>query len=226
MKYGLIFMDLDETLFDFTRAEKAALELTFSELGIPHSPQSTSTYERINKGLWRMLERGEIKLEALKSERFRIFFQEMGLSLDARSASDVYIGHLSRGIHPLEGSVELCAYLAEKYRVVILSNGIRDVQIPRIGNSPIAPYVEGIVVSEEAGAGKPDPRIFEYACDRFDFHEKSRMVMVGDSIASDIMGGIQFGIDTIWVNPAANPAPEGVKPTYEVRDLDAIREIL
>ncbi len=226
MKYELIFMDLDETLFDFAKAEKAALAETFSELGVPHTAESTAIYERINKGLWRMLERGEIRLEQLKSERFRLFFQEMRLDMNSTEASRIYIGYLSRGIHPLEGAVELCSYLAGKYRLVILSNGIWDVQLPRVANSPIASYMEGIVVSEEAGIGKPDPRIFEYACDKFSFHEKAKILMVGDSAGSDIRGGMNFGIDTIWINPTGIPAPDGITPTYEVRNLDGIRNIL
>lgn len=225
-KYEFLFVDLDETLFDFGRAEREALKATFAELGVPHSAESTSMYERINKNLWRALERGEIRLDLLKSERFRLFFEEMRLSLDAEKASRFYIGQLSLGIYPLKGAVELCAYLAGKYRLAVLSNGIRDVQLPRILNSPIAGLVEGIVVSEEAGASKPDTRMFEYACGKFDFHDKAKMLMIGDSAVSDIQGGMNFGIDTIWVNPAGLAAPEGIRPTFEVRDLDAIRKIL
>jgi HAD superfamily hydrolase (TIGR01509 family) len=112
--------------------------------------------------------------------------------------------------------------LARGRRLVVLSNGIKDVQVPRIRNSPLAAYIEALVVSEEAGVGKPDPGIFEHACKVLGFHDKQGMLMVGDSLASDIQGGANFGIDTCWYNPGRRENSSELRPTYEVDSLAAI----
>lgn len=185
-----------------------------------------ASYEGINRELWAGLERGEIDIGRLKVERFRLLFEGAGLSVDPEAFSDRFASWLSRGVYPLDGAVELCAWLSARSRLVILSNGIRDVQLARVGGSPLAGFIERIIVSEEAGVGKPDPGIFEYACDRINYHEKGSMLMVGDSLGSDIRGGANFGIDTCWFNPGHRANGTALRPTYEADALSAIPDLL
>jgi YjjG family noncanonical pyrimidine nucleotidase len=225
--YKLVFLDLDETLMDFKAAERSALVSGFHEYGLELTDDTIRLYEAKNTALWKALERGEVNQEQLKVERFRQVFQELGWAVDPASFSEVFIGFLSRGIHFMPGAVETCTYLAARYRLAIVTNGIAAVQYPRILDSSIAPYIEAIIVSEEAGCGKPNPAIFEFGCRRLGLHDKAAMLMVGDSLASDIQGAVNFGIDSCWLNISGMPPPQdGPQPNYEIASLAELRELL
>jgi 2-haloacid dehalogenase len=226
-RYELVFLDLDETLMDFKAAEKAALASSFEEFGLELSVETVQLYEARNSALWKALERGEMDQERLKVERFRQVFGELGWAVDPAAFSAVYIEFLSHGIYPLPQAEETCAWLASRYRLAIVTNGIAAVQYPRILDSGIAPYIEAIIVSEEAGCGKPNPAIFDYACKRLGFYDKAAMLMVGDSLVSDIQGAVNFGIDSCWLNATGKPSPqEGPQPNFEISRLSELRELL
>ena len=238
--YELLLLDADETLFDFRRAEAFALEKAFAERGLAATPETVARYDAINKEIWRRLERGEIDQARLKVERFALFFAEAGISLDAADFSELYLEWLGRGSFLLPGAEELCAYLAAKYRLAIVTNGIAKVQRPRFEASPIRRHFGAIVISEEVGAAKPQPEIFERACEAMGVFDKSKVLMIGDSLSSDIAGGAAYGIDTCWLNPggaaigaagagapAKTEAPaKTLAPTYMVRDLAELRALL
>ncbi|MCE1196668.1 YjjG family noncanonical pyrimidine nucleotidase [bacterium] len=235
--YELLLLDADETLFDFRRAEAFALEGAFAERGLAATPEAVARYDAINKDIWRRLERGEIDQATLKVERFALLFAEMGVALDAADFSDLYLAWLGRGSFLLPGAEELCAYLAAKYRLAIVTNGIAAVQRPRFEVSPIRRHFEAIVISEEVGAAKPHPAIFERACEALGVFDKSKVLMIGDSLSSDIAGGAAYGVDTCWLNPGGAPAAGpaggrapsavgGFAPTYVVRDLAELRALL
>jgi 2-haloacid dehalogenase len=226
-RYELVFLDLDETLMDFKAAEQAALASSFEEFGLELSSDTILLYEARNSALWQALEHGEVDQEKLKVERFRQVFQELGWAVDPATFSAVYIEFLSHGIYPLPQAEETCAWLASRYRLAIVTNGIAAVQYPRILDSGIAPYIEAIIVSEEAGCSKPNPAIFEFGCKRLGFTDKTAMLMVGDSLVSDIQGAVNFGIDSCWLNAAGKPVPlDGPQPTYEIGSLAELRNLL
>lgn len=233
MRYDIVFLDADETLFDFSKAEGFALREAFAQRGIEASDQAVAEYDRINKGLWRAFERGETTQEKLKTERFRILFAGMGLDLDAEEFGYDYLELLSRGSFLFDGAEELCACLSGKHRLVLLTNGIARVQRPRFEASPILKYFEAVVISEEAGASKPDPAIFLHACALLGIPspgpaEKSRMIIVGDSPSSDIKGGIGFGIDTCWANLRGLDDAEGrnAGAKHVIHALEELKTIL
>jgi YjjG family noncanonical pyrimidine nucleotidase len=225
-KYDLILIDADETLFDFRKTEGEALARTLAAAGLDPAGPAAEAYHEINAELWRRLERGEIDQPRLRVERFRLLFERLGIGLDPRSFSDKYVAFLAAASYLLGGAEELCAYLAAKYRVVILTNGIAEVQRGRLELSPIRAFVADIVISEEAGCAKPDPAIFARALERAGLADKSRSIMIGDSLSSDIRGAVGFGIDSCWVNFSGAPNDTGLRPTYEVRSLAGITEIL
>lgn len=225
-RYEVVFIDADETLFDFKRAEAHALAQSFARFGLEPSQAALLAYEEINKGLWAALERGETDQASLKVERFRLLFERLGANVDAAIFSAAYIEWLSKGTFLLEGAEEACRYLAGKYELAIITNGIAEVQRPRIGNSAIAGLVKAVIISEEARCGKPSAGIFEYACDAIDRRDKDGMIMVGDSLSSDILGGLNFGIDTCWANLASAANETGIRPTYEIRRLAELKDIL
>lgn len=185
--YDLVFMDADETLFDFRRAEAFALAHAFGQCGLEATGGIVAGYNEINKGLWRQFERGETDQVTLKVERFRLLFRKIGSDLDAEKFSDLYLDWLGKGCFLLDGAEEICRYLSGKHRLALITNGIKRVQRSRF---------ESIVISEDAGSSKPSVGIFAHACRMMDFNDRSRMIMVGDSLSSDIAGGANYGIAT------------------------------
>jgi len=231
--YELLLLDADETLFDFKRAEAFALEGAFTERGLVATPETVARYDAINKEIWRRLERGEIDQATLKVERFALLFAGLGGSLDAADFSELYLEWLGRGSFLLPGAEELCAHLAAKYRLAIVTNGIAKVQRLRFEASPIRRHFGAIVISEEVGAAKPQPAIFARACEAMGVSDKSKVLMIGDSLTSDIAGGAAFGVDTCWLSPnhatvggGAQAMAQGLAPTYVVRDLAELRALL
>lgn len=227
MKYKVLLFDADETLFDFKKSESIALELAISDFEIPYDPKHhLKIYESINSAIWKEFEEGKITQNTLKVERFKRLSQELGIDFDPHRFSERYMYHLAEASFLLDDAVPLLEKLHGKFKLVIVTNGLAYVQNRRIGKSSIADYFSHIVISEEVGIAKPDPKIFEHTLKLIDHVDKSEVLMIGDSLTSDIKGGINFGVDTCWYNPKKLSNTSSVKPTYEINDLLALLDIL
>ena len=238
MNYKLVLIDLDDTLFDYPKTEKEAFRNTFKELGFfveseLGNAKKEEIYEKIkdrykdvNLQLWKDLEKGAVDKDRLKVVRFEKIIEEFDLKYDSYEMSELYLKKLGEGIFPFEAAEKLCKYLHSKYKVGIVTNGIKEVQHSRIENSAIAKYIDKIIISDEVGVNKPDKRIFEYAMNYFEIMDKSEVIMIGDSLGADIKGGQNAGIDTCWVNLRNNVNDTGIVPKYEVRKLEELFEIL
>ena len=238
MSYKLVLIDLDDTLFDYPKTEKTAFRNTFEELGFfveseLSNDKKEEIYEKIkdrykdvNLQLWKDLEKGAVDKDRLKVVRFEKIIEEFDLKYDPYEMSELYLKKLGEGIFPFETAEKLCKYLHSKYKVGIVTNGIKEVQHSRIENSAIAKYIDKIIISDEVGVNKPDKRIFEYAMNYFEIMDKSEVIMIGDSLGADIKGGQNAGIDTCWVNLRNNVNDTGIVPKYEVRKLEELFEIL
>ncbi len=225
--YEVILLDADGTLFDFDQAEHYAFAQTISQQPILAVNEDVfEAYQSINKALWVELEKGKITTEQIKTERFRRLLKDRASEVDIQEISQLYIEKLSEGNFLLEGALELCQYLYEKYRLVIITNGINEVQKSRLARSDIKAYIEWMTISGEAGFSKPDPRIFEYTLEKIGYVKPHKCLMVGDSLTSDIQGGINFGVDTCWVNLDNNVNNTLLKPTYEINHLSQLKDIL
>lgn len=226
MKYDVILFDIDDTLLDFPKAEKAALHNTFMDYKMPtgFSDYHTS-YREISKVLWTLLEEGALSLQELGVERFQRLFANHQLAVDAELFSQSYLTHLGNETHLIEGAVELCQSL-DGCRLAIMTNGFGTVQKSRIQNSPLAELFEQIIISEETGFQKPDPGIFEYAFKILQGAEKEKALIVGDSLSSDIQGGNNYGIATCWFNPHYKKNETAIKPTYEIHSLLEVADIV
>ncbi|MGF9978071.1 YjjG family noncanonical pyrimidine nucleotidase [Viridibacillus arvi] len=226
MKYEIILFDVDDTLFDFSKSEKNALHKTFVEFGLPTGlVDYEATYKEISMMLWRDLEQGLITLPKLGVERFKRLFHTHDLEIHADKFSSVYLGYLGKEIHPIQGAVEVCDNLSG-CRLSIITNGFKDVQISRIGGSPLSNTFEHIFISEEIGFQKPEKGIFDYAFSKLQITDKEKVLIVGDSLTSDIQGGINYGIDTCWFNPHFKENKIGIKPTYEIHELADLLNIV
>ncbi len=224
MKYRWLLFDLDNTLFDFDAAELKALARTFPQFGHTYTPEVGEAYHRINHDLWQTFERGEITAVQLRTARFQRLFQAIGVDADPAAFSNVYLGNLAAFPDLIDGADELIPRLSRTHQLALITNGLSDVQWPRLAASPIGDYFTAVTISDEIGIAKPDPGIFDAAFAAMGQPAKNDVLIIGDSLTSDIRGGVNYGIDTCWYNPAGKPNPNGLTPTYEIRQLHEMLE--
>jgi len=227
-RYETVLFDADNTLFDFDRAEHEALCRVLAQRGYPADEAALACYLGINRELWRQFDRGEITREFLGAERFRRFMAQMGGGHDPEQFNRDYLDALAQGSQLLPGAEALCRRLAARCRLVIVTNGMTRAQTGRVEGSSIRDCISGLFISEAMGCQKPQREFYErvYAALGLTEAELPRTVMVGDSLTSDILGGIHGGIDTIWYNPKHLPADPQIRPTWEAADFQAIERIL
>ena len=227
MKYKVILFDADETLFDFKKSEKEAFKNTMIEFGFDYDEEyHFSTYKEINTVIWKELEDNLITQGELKIERFKRLKDKLGVNFDENKFADAYIKHLGDGSFLLDGADKLVEELSHKYVLSIITNGLTSVQERRIKKSVISKYFKDIVISEEVGISKPNPEIFEHAINNLGDFSKSEILMIGDSLTSDIKGGINYNIDTCWFNPNSVENKTELCPTYEISDFEGIKDLL
>jgi 2-haloacid dehalogenase len=227
MNYNVILFDADGTLFDYDKAEAHALEKAFKHFNFKYTEESElKNYRIINKEIWIDYENGKIDSKNLRIERFRRLFKNYEEKIDFNEFSTVYLSLLSDGIFLIDGAEEVCRYLFQKYKIVILTNGIKDVQLSRIKNSSLNKYIHDIITSEETGYKKPDVGIFDYTFNRIEHFDKDTTLIIGDSLSSDIQGGINYKIDTCWYNSIGEENKSGLNPNYEINDLRQLIRLL
>ena len=219
-----LFLDLDDTILDFQKAERLALAKTLESFGLPPTDTVLARYHEINREHWERLERKELTRQQVLVGRFAALFGEMGLSAQAEQVARAYEENLSQGHYFLPGAEEALQSLSKKYKLYLASNGTARVQAGRLKSAGIIPYFQEIFVSEEMGYNKPDPAYFDACFARIPGFRKDRAMMVGDSLTSDILGGIQAGIATCWVNPHHKTGEN--HPDYEIESITQLEALL
>ena len=222
-KYSVILFDVDDTLLDFPKTERAALCEAFMLSKIELDDEKIKVYQKINYELWRALERNEITRDELMVRRISDFADVYGFDIDAEKTAQDYLLALGSRVFFIEGARELLAALYGKVKLYIVTNGLACVQHSRYKLSGFDKIFDGMFISQEIGANKPDTRFFEYVAEHIDGFEKERALIVGDSQTSDIAGGIAFGIDTCWYSPSNARAK--FEPTYTVKSLSEVLDI-
>ena len=226
MGYKWLLFDADGTLFDFDRAEVSALGRTLEQFGVGSAPHHLPTYQRINKQLWRDLENGLITPGVLGIRRFELLFAELRLDLSPPTFSSAYLEQLAVCSELIEGAAEIIEALHARYRLAVVTNGLKAVQRSRLACSPIRDYIAEIVISEEVGATKPHRAIFDAAFERMGNPPKAEVLMIGDSLTSDIEGGYHYGLDTCWYNPNDLPPATDAEITYQIKRLGELNDLL
>lgn len=219
MPYTTLLFDADGTLFDYDRAETWALTETFRQYGLHFEPGYSQRYRQVNDPLWEAFENGQMTQVRLKVLRFERLFEALGFDVDADAFSASYSRQLGLATFLIDGAHELVAGLSGQHRMLLLTNGLTDVQRPRFHASTIGRFFEDWIISEEVGVAKPDPRIFDIAFERLGGPEKREVLIIGDSLTSDMAGGVAYGIDTCWYNPAGRQADPALAITYEIQSL-------
>ncbi len=221
-----VLLDVDDTLLDFHKAEAAALAKTLTALDIEPRPETLRRYSQINARQWELLEEGRISREQVLTRRFGILFEELGVSRSETEARDSYESNLAIGHYFMPGAPELLEALYGRYALYIVSNGTAAVQEGRIASAGIAKYFEEIFISEEIGFDKPSRAFFEACFARMPGFDRERALIVGDSLTSDIRGGIHAGIRTCWFNPRGKAPRADIRPDFEIRTLDQLPPLL
>ncbi len=221
-----VLFDLDDTLLDFKRAEAEAIRHTLKEIGIEPTDETVALYSRINRSCWAKLETGEYTREEVLHNRFDMLFETLGVEGDAHATQKLYEYRLSLGAYYLEGAEALLDELFGNYRLYLATNGIVNVQARRIKDSGIGKYFESIFVSERIGYNKPDKRFFDTAFREIPDFKHSETVIVGDTLTSDILGGINAGIKTVYFNPSGRKNDTVITPDYEIGSLGELTELL
>lgn len=226
MKYEYLLFDADDTLLDFKRSEREALSDSLLKFGIEPTDELISAYSEINDSLWKLLEKGGIEKNKLRVRRYEIFTERFGLDVDPARLAVEYTDRLSEKSFLVDGALSLCRKLYGKYRLFIITNGIKSIQESRLGASPIKKYIEKSYISEEVGFEKPSSGYFDFIKSDIKGFEADKALVIGDSLTSDISGGIAAGIDTCWFNPRNKILPAGITPMYEIHALGELFAIL
>ena len=221
-----LFLDLDDTILDFHKAERIAVSKSFQEFGIEPTEEVLSRYKAINIACWQKLERGEMTRAEVLTNRFQILFEEYGVTCDAAAVARSYEDNLSIGHYFLPGAEEAVERLSKKYRLFLASNGTAKVQAGRMTSANLYRFFEKVFVSEEMGHNKPSRQYFDLAFAQIPGFDPCKAMIAGDSLTSDIKGGINAGIRTCWVNPQHLSADPEIPADFEIESLSQLEALL
>jgi 2-haloacid dehalogenase len=225
-KYQTLLFDVDDTLLDFRAAEKLALCLLFEDQNIPLTTEIEAQYKKINHDLWKSFEEGKLDRDEVVNSRFSLLFKEYGQSVDGTLLEKKYRSYLEEGHQLVNGAFELISDLHTQYDLYIVTNGVSKTQDKRLRDSGLYPLFKEVFVSEDTGFQKPMKEFFDYVFERIPHFSAKNGLIIGDSLSSDIKGGQLAGLDTCWFNPDMKPNDNQIIPTYQIKKLDELYQIL
>lgn len=228
-KYTTVLFDLDNTLIDFDKDERNGLLKTLKAYGIEPTEETINKYVMINDALWKKFEKGEITTSEIKIERFRGLFKSIGITppVSIREVSETYAYNLSCGGNLIDGAQQLCISLKESgYMLYAVTNGIEKTQKNRLKRSGLDKILADAFISETIGFHKPTKEYFDHVFSKIAEKDKSKIILVGDSLTSDILGANNAGIDCIWLNLKNKKNISDINPTYEIDNIQKAAEII
>jgi len=220
-----LFLDLDDTILDFHKAERIAISKTIRDFGVEPTEEILRRYHQINKWHWEQLELGKLTRDQVLENRFRVLFETLGKEVDSALCARAYEKNLSCGHWFLPGAEEAVEALSKKYRLFLASNGTASVQHGRMTSANLYRFFETVFVSQEIGHNKPSKAYFDGCFARIPGFDPQKAMIVGDSLTSDIRGGINAGIKTVWVNPEHKDCGD-IRPDHEIEALHQLEALL
>ncbi len=224
--YTWLLFDADGTLLAYDGAEEEALQNVFAHYQLPFNEQVAAAYKRINQAMWARLEEQTITLLQLRWQRFADLFAELGITLDAQEFSRTYLNYLGQSADLIPGTLDVLEQLRGQYNMAIITNGITDVQLSRLKIAGLERFFPHIFTSEAIGVFKPAQGFFDAVFEKIGQPPKDHVLVIGDSLSSDMAGGVAYGLDTCWYNPNGQEDVNGYPITYEISDLGQLLEIL
>jgi 2-haloacid dehalogenase len=225
-KYKTLLFDVDDTLLDFGAAEKLALQLLFEEQNIPLTSEVEEQYKKINQGLWKRFEAGELDRDEVVNTRFSILFNEYGKEMDGILLEKNYRSYLEQGHQLVDGAFVLISELHNDFDLYVVTNGVSKTQDKRLRDSGLFPLFRNIFVSEDTGYQKPMKEFFDYVFSRIPNFRVEEALIIGDSLSADIKGGELAGMDTCWFNPNMKHNHTNIKPSYQIHNLEELKQIV
>ncbi len=222
MNWDWILFDADETLFTFDAF--GGLQRMFLDYSVTFTAEDFQDYQAINKPLWVDYQNGAISALQLQHQRFEGWSER--LSVPAGDLNAAFLNAMAEICVPLPGAVSLLNALKDKVKIGIITNGFTALQQIRLERTGLRDYFDLLVISEQVGVAKPDRKIFDYTFEQMGQPPRDRVLMVGDTAESDILGGMNAGIATCWLNAHGRSLPEGIMPTWEVTTLSELERLL
>ena len=225
MSYKILLFDLDDTLLDFGANEIDSLNKLFLQHGYIFSDELFQVYDTVNKQLWTDYENGNIALDEVLNSRFSVTLLKLGKTVDGMEWENQYREHLGDGDQLIDGALELCQSLSASHRLFVITNGITRTQIKRLKQSGLFGFFEDIFDSQSIGFQKPSKEFFDYVIGHIrDFNVREALI-IGDSLNTDIKGGLQSGIDTCWINRKLQKCSAEIQSTYTITSLAELCDI-
>lgn len=222
MKYQWVLFDADETLFSFN--SYLGLKAMLVRYGIDFSERDYQDFQAINKPLWVAYQNNEITAQDIQTRRFAKLSAQTGV--EPLRLNQELMAEMALVSQPLDGVIEILNALYGKVKMGIITNGFTELQQKRLDNTQTSHFFDIVVISEQIGAAKPDRQVFDYAFALMDEFDRTKVLMVGDTLASDILGGNNSGIDTCWLNTFNLENDTNIKPTYEINAINQLIEIV
>ena len=224
-----VLFDLDGTLLDYVAAETAAVTATLRRAGLSVTEAMLDDYRQVNRRHWEALERGETTAAQLRLDRWReLLAAHRAETVDVAELAAHYLDDLAAGAQVCDGAHDVVAELAEDHAIAYITNGLADVQRPRLRASGLCDHAEAVIISDEVGAAKPAPAIFDAAFDAMRSPPRADVTLVGDSLTADVAGGRAYGLRTVWVtdSDAPNPGPPKPQPDHRIEHLRELPPLL
>ena len=227
MKYGILLFDADNTVLDFDKSEEQALKRAFCDMGLEFNQNVLQIYRKNNVAQWQLFEKGQLTKPQVLINRFVNTFADLQLPAElAQRTGDLYEEYLKLGFFVVPYAEEVLDKLQTKCQLYVVSNGVAEIQNSRMKGSGLEKYFRARFVSETVGYPKPKIEYFNYCFAHVDGFDKNKTLIIGDSLTSDIQGGVNAGIDTCWFNSTHAPNKSQLTPTYEIDDLRQILDII
>jgi 2-haloacid dehalogenase len=225
-RYEVVLFDLDNTLSDFTSAQSAALPALLEDHGVACGADYLSTFQQVAAPLWTQLEAGELALDTLNDERFRLLIEHTDLELDPALLASQYLSWLSRSGTLWPGATELLDLLHGAVPMGLITNGYSEVQRPRLKRFGLTHYFASVTVSSEIGHAKPSSAFFDVALAAHGNPDPATVLVVGDSLSSDVAGGAAAGCATCWFNPGRRPIPDAPRINHVATTLADVASMI